>query len=90
MIPPHLKINGRKWKVRFDFIEDNGECDYEARTITISEKLDKQDAEETFLHEVLHALIPEASVWDETTEELVVSLMAPRLLATLKGLGAWK
>ena len=91
MIPKTLKINGRKWKVVVEEQEDRGHCDHDARVITVADRLDKQDAEETFIHELLHALIPEQEcVWTEKQEELVVELLAPRLLATLKSMGAWK
>lgn len=86
-LPRSLTISGRRWRVvRGDPGEGHeGECDPAARTITIAEHLDAQDAEAVFWHEVLHALLPEAQIIvSERSEELIVELLSQRIGGVLK------
>ena len=92
-LPTSVLINGRRWKVKR--VEPNTEwsglCVYAERTIYITTDLDDRDAQETFLHELLHALLPEREfLWSEKLEELVIHMLAPRLVTTLKDMGCWK
>lgn len=63
----------------------DGWCVYNRREIQIEETLTGAHREETFLHELLHACLPEN--WAPNAEETMIRRLAPRLLDTLKGLG---
>lgn len=88
-LPRSLKICGKRWRIRYAEFEDpnqHGLCDYSSRTISIREGLDREDFEETLLHELIHANLAEPLL-DPDDEELLVSILSPRLVATLKQLG---
>lgn len=86
-LPRSITIRGKKWKVvRGDPGDGHeGECDPATRTITIAERLDAQDTEAVFWHEILHALLPEAQIIvSERTEEIIVELLSQRIGGVLK------
>jgi hypothetical protein len=86
-LPKTLTIDGRKWKViRGDPGEgDVGSCEFKTRTITLAPFLKGRDLEETFWHEVTHAMIPEAQIFiSQKQEELLVELLGQRLPAVVK------
>ena len=59
------RVHGRRWQIHHEDREGlYGECDWSARTITIPTSLKncrRQFRLEILLHEVLHALFPDAT-----------------------------
>lgn len=87
-IPKTVNILGAKWRVKRAPLHKQrlyGKTVGATRTITIDSNLPPQLAEETFLHELMHACLwPEALPLD--TEEHFIRLLSPRLLDVLKAL----
>jgi hypothetical protein len=54
-------IAGQKWKIRHCKVPPNihGDCNYQRRTIRISDKLAGEDRLNTLIHEVVHARFPD-------------------------------
>jgi hypothetical protein len=85
-IPRTLALGGTRYKVKFksalrspqDNTKCNGYCDFKNRVVAIDEDLDDNNLEQTFLHEVVHAII---DVWaidsdiqlDESTVDRLAS-----------------
>lgn len=88
-IPKTLKVRGKRWTVQFKQLPPMqlGECNYTKRVIYLDpdQLPNKDDLDDTFMHEVIHACLPEA--WETEMEERLVEVLAPRLLETLRGLG---
>jgi len=63
-IPKNIMIYGKKWQIRYkkfpipldDEIGTEGLCDKEERVIYIEKSLDLYDKENTFVHELIHAI----------------------------------
>lgn len=88
-LPRTMEINGEVWRVVKRVPPDphtDGMCGYSKRTIYIHPDLPKAEIAETFLHEVLHACLPETT-WGARVEEKMVRRLAPRLLTALRGIG---
>ncbi len=88
--PRSILIGGRRWRVlREPTLTDDcrGETDFDTRTIRVDPSITGTEYEEVLLHELLHACVPEADLFAKGTDELFVTLAAPRLLAVLRRLG---
>ena len=86
-IPKFIKIGKHKWKVildsnKLDTEKYNGLCDPNSREILIDPGLSRNELEETFLHEFLHALFP-LGVVTLKIEEKIVGALAKSLLDSL-------
>lgn len=86
-IPDKVKIGRSTWKVIVsDSIDSYGAiglCVYGDKEIFLSPNQTRNEMEETFLHELLHACWPD----DECSpklEEKLISKLSPILLKTLK------
>jgi Zn-dependent peptidase ImmA (M78 family) len=87
VIPRALTVNGDRWRVLFRPLSSknlNGFCDYQRREIWIDSEMTQAEQEVTFLHELLHACLPER--FPARAEETMVRRLAPRLLESLKGI----
>ena len=87
-VPKALTINGERWTVvRANLARRGlwGLCVHTKREIRLDSGLRGQELAETFLHEVLHACLPER--FNAKTEEKMVFRLAPRLLGALQGIG---
>jgi hypothetical protein len=87
-LPRALVINGERWRiVRKPLCRRGryGQCNYRTREIQIDSELVGDERAETFVHELLHACLPED--WAPTAEERMIERLAPRLLSALRGLG---
>lgn len=62
----------------------SGECDYDALTISVRKGLRKTMAQETLLHEVLHACVDPNLREGEHKEEDYINSMSDDLLLVLK------
>lgn len=64
-----LYLNGERWTIRRCRVPPNiyGDCDYDTRTIRVSNKLQGDDLLNTLLHELFHARWPDFS--EETVRE---------------------
>lgn len=87
-IPHKLKIRRSKWTVKFDDkIEQTekavGLCIRSTKQIFISPNQDRNEIEETFIHELLHACWPE-DICSDRLEEKIVAPMAEVLYNALK------
>lgn len=87
-IPRKLKIRRSKWTVKFDDkIEQTekavGLCIRSTKQIFISPNQDRNEIEETFIHELLHACWPE-DVCSDRLEEKIIAPMAGILYSALK------
>lgn len=78
MIPGKVKVGGVHYDVEEkEFVEIDGnknymgKCSYVEAKIEIAKGLSKERAEETFVHELFHAVLNEAG-YDEHDEELVI------------------
>lgn len=56
-----IYIDGQAWKMRFCRVSKDifGDCDYEEKTIRISNKLTGEEKLNTILHELIHARWPD-------------------------------
>lgn len=87
-IPKKLKIRRSTWKVELDeTIEQTenavGLCIPGSKKIVISPNQTRNEREETFLHELIHACWPD-DVCGPRMEENIVNKLAPVLLKALK------
>jgi hypothetical protein len=87
-IPKKLKIRRATWNVTFDnSIEKTdkavGLCIDSTKKIVISPDSDRNETEETFIHELLHACWPKDVCGDRLEEKLIRSL-SPILYKALK------
>lgn len=87
-IPKKLKIRRSTWKVEIDeTIEETedavGLCIPSSRKIVLSPNGTRNEREETFLHELLHACWPDDAC-GARLEEKIVGELAPVLLKALK------
>lgn len=83
-IPERLSIIGQAWTVLIvpKWSEDAiGDCNYQMRTIRIMAGLDPCLTVETFIHEVLHAMLGSIGI---EHDEAVVNSLAPVLLDTFR------
>jgi len=87
----NIKIGGREYLVDFNpTFESNdidGCIDYVGSTISISNNIAPDFAQETLLHEVLHGIADDAKLcefFDESIVEKFITVMTPRLLQVLK------
>lgn len=76
-IPESIKVGGINYKVEFvEHIPNEetgiqiGECDYFQATIKILDSLCVEKQEQTFIHELTHAIAYEAGI-DEQDEDLI-------------------
>jgi len=55
-----VTIGGRQWRIVFGKVKPSlcGECDYDTRTIRISDELEGVERLDTIIHEVAHAAFP--------------------------------
>lgn len=86
-LPRSITINGKRWSVRLGALRARGlygTCNYRRRVITIDREASAEERAETFLHELLHACLPER--WSVRAEERMVRRLAPRLLSALRQL----
>lgn len=92
-VPTTIRINGRQWRiVRAPLPTDHGLTDHRTRTVTLDTALTGEDLKDTLLHELLHACLGEESGFylSSNKEELMIRLLAPRLLGVLKQIRSWK
>lgn len=90
--PKSFKVDGKKWTVKVDKLPDDldGMTEWDTRTITIS-PTHTEPFDEILLHEILHACAgKEVDLYLDGKDELLVTLMAPRLLSVLKQINCWK
>lgn len=77
-----------KWNLRYDGHKCDGLCCHETRTIFIDRSLSKQEKEETFLHEYLHAIIAELGIKRKSLpivlEELLVESLSQEIYEKFK------
>lgn len=86
-IPDELKIRRSTWRIVIDDKIENthnavGLCIYSTKRIVLSPDQSRNELEDTFLHEILHACFPNGIVADRT-EEKIVRRLAPVLLRVL-------
>lgn len=93
-IPKKIKVAGRWWSVRRTSRRRKrgemrglaGLCDRETRTIWIDAKLTDAETSSTFVHELLHACLPDSHGAEAAAEErLVTSLEEPLTDLILRG-----
>lgn len=80
-IPKSLKIKHHKWKIIFTDKKSklntkkyNGMCVHADKEILIDPKLSRNDKEETFWHELLHAIFPDDVCSNKKEERIVFAL----------------
>jgi hypothetical protein len=77
-IPERATLRGRRWRVYIEKTEDmrglRGLADLDEKTIHIDPRVDRQEREVTYVHELLHAIWPPGVVDEETEEKLVRGL----------------
>jgi Zn-dependent peptidase ImmA (M78 family) len=89
-IPRKFTLKGKMWRVRykaalqFEGVACDGLCNYSNRTITINQDLSKKERQDTFLHELFHAIIFEAHInrgtkFTEGLEEILCDAFADAL-----------
>ena len=94
-IPRSVKIKKSVWKItldetKLDTRQYNGMCVPDHKEILIDPKLPRNDLEETFIHELLHACFPAKTCSYNKEEEIVASLarvLTPVLKRVLKAQG---
>ncbi len=100
-IPRRLRIRGRTWRVVFTRRPPRaaasrgkrcwGVCRHNRAVISIWAGLLRRQREETFAHEILHALAgPAPSLRDAAAEERIVARMAPALREVLLSGRRWR
>lgn len=91
--PKSLRIDGKRWTVRIAEVDEDhdGFTDWDKKTITVSPN-PQEPFDEILLHEILHACIgKEVDLYiPDEKDELLVTLLAPRLLSVLKQMGVWR
>lgn len=86
-IPKTVTVRGREWRVVFRKLKGvEGLCEHGRRRISISKDLPERHHAEVFLHELLHACLPEMTPGPDAEEAMVLRL-APRLLRAMRSLG---
>jgi hypothetical protein len=93
IIPSEVWIEGKRWRVKRvarTLLSEGrvGLCSYHNRTISIAAELSESEAEETFLHECLHALYHSTGdqMLGPDLEERIVELLDGPLLRLIRGL----
>lgn len=87
-LPRSLNINGKRWRVVLKPLARRGmlgQCLHAKREIQIDQDIPTTERQEVFLHEVIHACLPER--WSMGREEKIVFRLSPRLLNALQGIG---
>lgn len=87
-IPTNIQINDSTWTIQLDAeIEKThgavGLCIYDLQKILISPNQDRNEIEETFIHELLHACFPD-NVCSPKLEEKIVKQLSITLTKTLR------
>lgn len=75
MIPRTIPVLGRDYLIRRKRMKDYGLCDFGSGTIWLRSGLKGMEAEQTLLHEVIHATLHESGIqfqWTENSTECVV------------------
>ncbi len=86
-IPKSFKLRKSIWKVSFDPKQIDtsiymGQCDTTKHKIFIDPELTRNELEETFVHELLHACFP-PNICNDAVEEQIVSKMSKVLYQAL-------
>lgn len=84
MRPATIRILGKKFTVSYpESVEGDlvGECDTDAQTITVQDKMPLESEQDCLIHEVLHAI---DEMVDSKLKESQVKRLATGLLAVLK------
>lgn len=90
MIPSKVKIGSTEWQVIYsDYLSDDqchGKCYQEKHEIHIADSLTEEAKEETFIHELLHALCYFSGIQDEEKldEEAICNRLGYILHSVLK------
>ena len=90
-IPKQINVLGKKWLIKYKWnlsdeeIKCDGLCCYRSRTIFIDRSLPKVDRPQTFLHELLHAIIYEAKLHNADSftvevEEIMVETISSYIM----------
>jgi hypothetical protein len=89
-IPKSVRIKKSKWKIilsdiKLDTKMYNGLCIHQSREILIDPNLPRNEIEETFIHELLHACFPDG-ICSYKKEEMIVTELARHLQPVWKQL----
>jgi len=87
-LPKRVTLNGRRWNVAsadLTYREAVGLCDVTTSTISIHSGQEAWEERDTFLHELMHAVLrSQGRPYDEAPEELYVGALATGLLGALR------
>lgn len=57
LVPTEFRLAGMDWKVVFnEHLQDLGQCDNDSNTISIRQGMSRQQTEQAFCHELVHAI----------------------------------
>jgi len=72
LVPTEFKLAGMDWKVVFyEHLHDLGMCDNDTNTISIRQGMSRQQTEQAFCHELVHAIFYTMGNTDDHDEKLV-------------------
>ena len=72
LVPTQFRLAGMDWRVVFsETLADLGQCDNDTNTITIRQGMSKQQTEQAFCHELVHAIFYTMGNTDDHDEKLV-------------------
>lgn len=71
LVPTQFRLAGMDWRVLFsETLSDLGQCDNDTNTITIRQGMSRQQTEQAFCHELVHAIFFTMGM-DDHDEKLV-------------------
>ena len=86
--PTSVKVGGQKYKIRYDYIDDeaHGLCDPDNNTIHIFPNMQADKEFKVLIHEIAHAVIDESLLRDRKRfdEEQVCDIIAIHFMEMLK------
>lgn len=85
-IPSSFSVGGYTYNVEYSpkYMFNNGECDFQNETITLSSAVSESQQMRTFLHEMTHALLVAIGKKDLNDDEEFVDTVANHLYQIIK------
>lgn len=87
-MPKTIKVGPHTYsvlrKTKFQMPEQIGGCDFDALQLSIRQRIKKSVAQETLLHELIHACTSPSFNEKTMTDEEFVTAVSPMLLQVLK------
>lgn len=84
-MPKKIKVGYYDYLIKenSDLVEDIGQTHLDKLLIEVNASYPTQVVKETLLHECIHAILKDTFIFDDTTEEKLVTVISPLLMSLM-------